>query len=484
MINDLFKKDYVVAQVYEIQAKKADILLNLFTLVELLPAEVPMLKDRGPERKSIGRSGWVLQYRRYGISVDEALSSYGHIIENRLSFNVPRRNDDEVPAPPYLSNWHICPKCFETNSEPDGTLQALILEKKQVLTWLCDRVHFDIDKFRDYLWKTCIIAPNPLFRSIDTRLKANTPPGESIIIRLFPRKGADLCGLKIICTESATGAKVEKIVDDKLIYDFQFDSTMEEVSEEIICPIRGTLYHTAPVGFIRQIKLNMHTASTQIELNIQDGTTGRIQTETLQTYVCMDKDKRTPIPPEVLRAQEQEGNKFDQRWFNDGMQEDAKQYVLSALRQAKHEAWLLDPYFGCYELQRYFIGGGTLGVPIRILTSATYLSSESEKDNPDKEFGELLWNFSKQLESELKGMVSYSIRVMPGRKSPIHDRFIVADDNVWLIGSSLNEFGDRGTMAIRLPNPQMVFPNITKEWDNAMDLNDWIKQRRANRGKP
>ena len=41
-------------------------------------------------------------------------------------------------------------------------------------------------------------------------------------------------------------------------------------------------------------------------------------------------------------------------------------------------------------------------------------------------------------------------RVMKG-KAALHDRFIITDEKMWMLGCSLNEFGVRATTLIRVP---------------------------------
>ena len=41
-------------------------------------------------------------------------------------------------------------------------------------------------------------------------------------------------------------------------------------------------------------------------------------------------------------------------------------------------------------------------------------------------------------------------RVMRGQ-SDLHDRFLVVDNNVWILGTSLNNFGERATTIAMVP---------------------------------
>ena len=58
-------------------------------------------------------------------------------------------------------------------------------------------------------------------------------------------------------------------------------------------------------------------------------------------------------------------------------------------------------------------------------------------------------------------------RLMKGDKAALHDRIIIADDKVWMLGCSLNEFGQRATTLIRVPReyaPRII--QEVKQWWN------------------
>lgn len=79
-------------------------------------------------------------------------------------------------------------------------------------------------------------------------------------------------------------------------------------------------------------------------------------------------------------------------------------------------------------------------------------------------------------------------RVLTGKKAELHDRFIVADDNVWMLGCSLNEFGSRATTLIRVPKDyrKKLIDRAELWWNdnnlteniNNIENNDNPKQRR------
>ena len=57
----------------------------------------------------------------------------------------------------------------------------------------------------------------------------------------------------------------------------------------------------------------------------------------------------------------------------------------------------------------------------------------------------------------------------------IHDRFLLCDDKVWMLGSSLNAYGTRGTMLLRLPEPKSVIQELERVWEKAKTLEERIE---------
>jgi hypothetical protein len=81
---------------------------------------------------------------------------------------------------------------------------------------------------------------------------------------------------------------------------------------------------------------------------------------------------------------------------------------------------------------------------------------------------------------------------MPGQKSPVHDRFLIVDGTVWVLGASLNEFGSRGTLLMKLPaTPETggssafsVRTNVFEvHWAKSDLLAEWVERRATLRTK-
>lgn len=71
-------------------------------------------------------------------------------------------------------------------------------------------------------------------------------------------------------------------------------------------------------------------------------------------------------------------------------------------------------------------------------------------------------------------------RILRGSPSPLHDRFIVVDDRVYLLGSSLNEFGNRTTTIIKVPAPDELIRQAQTWWEDEEHcpaISDYVKRR-------
>ena len=88
--------------------------------------------------------------------------------------------------------------------------------------------------------------------------------------------------------------------------------------------------------------------------------------------------------------------------------------------------------------------------------------------------------------------LNIEIKVMPGKKSPVHDRFLIVDGTVWVLGASLNEFGSRGSLLMKLPEAPVhgttrspAFSVSTSvfdaHWSTSVVLADWVTRRAASR---
>jgi phosphatidylserine/phosphatidylglycerophosphate/cardiolipin synthase-like enzyme len=156
---------------------------------------------------------------------------------------------------------------------------------------------------------------------------------------------------------------------------------------------------------------------------------------------------------------------------------EAESELRKIIGRAQESVCIVDPYLGPNELLVYGLANGNLGVHIELLTSAAFL-----RDADRGTAANLLSTLERIQGHQLVNPIE--IRVAGGERSPIHDRFVVTDGRVWLVGSSLSELGSRGTVVVQLQNPEPVIALIRQVWDNeSTSVREFVDNRAAQGGK-
>lgn len=170
-----------------------------------------------------------------------------------------------------------------------------------------------------------------------------------------------------------------------------------------------------------------------------------------------------------------------QQWF-DGSADAAAPAIRALIQRTRLEALLVDPYFDETELHRFALAVGRTKAQILILTSAEGLRSNARRS--DQVVGAALLTAAAKAAAVGAGPGHIEIRVMTGSRPDVHDRFLRVDNALWLLGSSLNEFGSRGTMLVAVPDPDAILPAILEAWERAVPLATWMGVRRRRRPNP
>ena len=200
------------------------------------------------------------------------------------------------------------------------------------------------------------------------------------------------------------------------------------------------------VTFIHQILLNIDAAAKKVEYHDDEG-----NVRTVEKYV---NAARSRIGTEEIQSlfgssDAYTYDKFEKSLdfvFFDGDKErqeenrqKAQDCILRILNSARSVCYIADIFFNIKSFIDFICPIRHLDLDIRILSS-------KEKNNGDElsELKTAIEEHNRQVGSNI------SCRLMRG-KAALHDRFIIADDKMWMLGCSLNEFGIRATTLIRVP---------------------------------
>lgn len=224
-----------------------------------------------------------------------------------------------------------------------------------------------------------------------------------------------------------------------------------------------------------------------------------------------------------------------QVWFSkdeSGDRQKAIDLIKEITLQAKDRVLFFDPYFGNLQITQFAVIPSLNNIPTEIITSrqAFYVEKPSDKKECSlyyefERFNKNNFNFySRKLHKNqlLQPTIDYfsnfvlkkssfnkannyndqntitakamleeveSVTVQAGREKlplkcfvldssnvPLHDRFLVVDDEVWFIGHSFNKLGLQNSFMIRVPAPQELLSKLDAIKDQAISLEDFINK--------
>lgn len=335
---------------------------------------------------------------------------------------------------------------------------------------------YDLSEHSLYLGGFIFLAYNDIYNKIYFTEKETQ---DGIFCRIA-YKNDNRQPLKIVCRRKGNDGGVmdetNHILDgSRNLYELNFGKTFHSLEVNIFDQ-KGTLidFYNRLI-FIHSIHFDMRIGDSEVHVNDEDGKT----IKTVQKYiegsrtVIGDKNPRGLLDssPEYAYRKFEEALDFV---FYDGDKEQseenikkAEKDILRIIDSAKDRVYICDVFFDVKSLTRFVLPMSCRTVPVKILSGKKELKQDGKRAKlatAIKEFND-------------KGIAKIECRLLIGRKAELHDRFIVADDNVWMLGCSLNEFGNRATTLIRVPKDyrQKLIDRTMEWWSDetlTVDLND------------
>lgn len=222
-----------------------------------------------------------------------------------------------------------------------------------------------------------------------------------------------------------------------------------------------------------------------------------------------------------------------QVWFSRDESDD-RQKAIDLIKeitlQAEERVWFFDPYFGDLQITQFAVIPSLNDVPTEIITSRQVFANEkSSKKNKNKfnfdcislkklffryippsleksglikttkDYISTFFNFAfdtncdnsqdsritaQSMLDELNHVKSQSRKdnlpleccVLDSNNIPLHDRFLVVDEDVWFIGHSFNQLGLQNSFMIRVPAPQELLLKLDAIKSQAISLENFIKK--------
>lgn len=505
--DSLLEQDYgdaVVHLVWAVDRTTKDRVL-LSASVELLPTEVPVPILLGERHTTLSRR-FFLYTREVAVSARRALQWFESAATGRALRPIDDRTfpddadagapqfltmclDREPPAPglltstlkvPFSPNWQAPPRIAHLIPETSPFAAWTADEQEAALTWLHDELHVDLRTFPEYVGAIHLIAPNPVFRELFVRHEKDAHGRSKLLVALTPRAGRAVSDLHLIVEEErTTGIGVFVCIPfESEMVEIQLPHLPGPIRKRIVDPERGLLYdgpfRMFNLGFIFSAELASSVrrvdpggGSAPYEVPLVGGfkTGGHVGAEPVAGFA-----KHRLAHAETSRRRTERG-RAEQKWFRDAAP-DAVVALRALVGNAKGEVFVCDPYFEAGDLLKVILAIADPQTSVRVLAGARHL----------KEGAGAVGDALEAALTEARAAPPTSpieIRVMHGKHPPVHDRFVILGDIMWMLGASLNHFGDRGTLMVRVPDLEPVRADLEEIWNESPGLATWLAARRT-----
>ena len=495
-----------------------DVRRLIFGMVELRPNELPEAAGcRWKSFRTEPKSRKHLHYQRFALPVADAVEWYRGAAGGDLALpqdpdttpstdRVPLNGGPFVEEPPwphlvtsndlvFAPDWMHGARThflFPEVTPPRSVVEIIQVGKNRdkLEEWL----NFDVvEAYPDYQGVLCMLAPNPVFRSIEpTRVEdATAGSGETVAYKLVARQGQCLDGLRLEVVNERLRGRMDPLVHefgDDAIAVLKFPADVSKEGVTITHPTLGLLSWHEPLPLLRRIHSRMEVVRRRKRIQVPPGGRRRpgyeyevaevgLELEGVAGDALENADIVSRLAgAEHRRSLRRAANDYDQQWFH-RTPSDAAHYVRQRIGRARETVLIVDPYFAGRELLAFGHAIRRPDVELRILTSAQGLGPDHEgRVDAAKQLMDVLDRTFKDYP------ISPTIRVLTGNSPPVHDRFLIVDGTVWLSGNSLHTLGDPAGVIVRLPDPTTIITRIKAFWRSSPPLSDWLGNRSAASG--
>ena len=483
--------------------------------VELLPKEVPPPIELPERYQEISGKHRLYSTARVvpaqvGLSWFED-AAVGHVVRPRRDgtilpgcSNSPTFDGtafhQEPPSPqfvttslrvPFSADWHDFPRVrhlIARNFSVTTHWSTEELERARV--WLNEEMQFDWDVFPEYWGSLHLIAPNPVFRGLASRIER--ADGIVLVVAFELRAGKSVEGLEFeIESRRPTGtsfvvrralrAEIERI---------PLPCEPEEMFARVHDQVRGLLYTCGPFYSYETFSLTTNLASETRSVSIPraDGSSDAYEVSLTGGFSSSFKvgeerpgrDGATWLWEARTERDRRNRGAVEQKWFRNQVS-NATDELRALVGNVSDRLFVVDPYFEGDDLLRVLLAVSDPTVPIEVLLGAEHLRSRCTSRGI--EHGDHLAN--RLATANATGRMNpVEMRVMLGAVPAIHDRFLHVGSELWMLGSSLNAFGTRGTLMVKVPYPESVLRDLRTVWDECrnQEFFEWLAERRRQRG--
>jgi len=370
----------------------------------------------------------------------------------------------------------------ERSTEKNFISSSVSEEMLAIQQLTTDWLGFDIIQKREHIGNIYLSVPNPYFRDIKISLLNSS----DIFYKILRRKNVfEPLTFRIIDKHGDAIAldKTYEIEDTMKIIELPHEPRLFEL--RIYNQDNNLIAIQKPAPFVKSIKVRMSVKQADIHVKVETGKGGKdsvIEKFSSEDAISIGKPKN--FNPEYYFKDaekerqyiEQEKNKefifysgAKNEFEKSKLKEKAKFDIRYILNRGRDTCYICDPYFSSLDILEFAFHIKNTSVQINILNSKEFISKDKAK-----QIVTIIEDYNSKLFSNI------IVRTLRGN-SILHDRFIIADKNVWFIGSSFNEFGNRATCIAKVPESSAI--KIIKEiekWfhseEYSQNITEYVKE--------
>lgn len=340
----------------------------------------------------------------------------------------------------------------------------------------------DILKYVHFLGCYFVVQYTPVFRNIHIR---TNPNNDEVICRIIYRTSNHPSlniDVRAYGSEGKEVAKIDETKNGIFLKGFKFSRPFHQLDLEVRDSDGELIDKYSQISFLKSISLDMGIKTKDVNYILREvdeqGNEIKRKEKTVEKFVheksiVFGKENK-PIKKEdshKINSLFDSSPEYTYKKFEDSLdfvffdgdknkinenKARAKECVMRILNSAEKTCYICDIFFTEATFFEFLTEIKSLQPEIRIISSKEKLKEKNIK---------ALADMIKQSNKEVRHKIE--CRLMKGDKAALHDRIIIADDKVWMLGCSLNEFGQRATTLIRVPReyaPRII--QEVKQWWN------------------
>lgn len=431
----------------------------IFACVRLVPKYMGDEKSL-PEQGVLvrGKFNRRLYYKRVVVTPEDGLSWY----QTALCGKMPLLGQDQtilvlqkdmVPvgsidntfytdAAPFRSRVHAGVQCCSIFPKTVREEITRFIANESVSDWLTARLLWKITENLEYLCSVNFVAPNPYFAQAHIRLLPSNQNGhEGLLLTLDRDCGGR--GLEAVVQQRTMGmfGAVKRVPITGAVMTLPLVGACDEIGYSIFDLEGHVLDRQDYCSFVRKIVSTIEVMSDAVTVLDRKGEERYVYRSVNPEPTVAGDNENLPeleLKNRVVRLRYARDRRLHATnqfiYYMQGDRADAQ--ICSIIGKARKRILIIDPYFS-RKTSSLYLRMIAHKVKVDILCSPKGIKNGGD---------------GKGLLEDVQSLnkTSYDITVKVAGRKQLHDRFIVVDNECWLLGSSMQTIGDSLSAIIRL----------------------------------